>query len=182
MTILPLVIAPDPRLAVCSEPVDKVTDELRKFMDDMVETMHACDGIGLAAVQVGVHKRILVMDLSESEKRYESAGKKIGDVDLSEPIYMVNPEIIDESEEENIYEEGCLSFPEQRALVTRPKIVKIKYLDYHGKEQVMVCDELLATCVQHEIDHLNGVVFIDHVSKMKRDFILRKLKKLRNNL
>lgn len=178
MTVLPIVIAPDPRLSIRSEPVEKVTDELRKFMDDMLETMYESDGIGLAAVQVGVHKRILVMDLSESEKRYESAGKKIGDVDLSEPIYMVNPEIIEESEEKNSYEEGCLSFPEQRALVTRPKIVKIKYLDYHGKEQIMVCDELLATCVQHEMDHLNGVVFVDHVSKMKRDFIMRKLKKL----
>ncbi|PIR37316.1 MAG: peptide deformylase [Alphaproteobacteria bacterium CG11_big_fil_rev_8_21_14_0_20_39_49] len=179
MTVLPLVIAPDPRLAVCSEPVHEVTDGLRKFMDDMVETMHTCEGIGLAAVQVGVHKRILVMDLSESHKRYENAGEKIGDVDLSKPIYMVNPEIIEESEEENIYEEGCLSFPEQRALVTRPKVVKVKYLDYNGKEQIMECDELLATCVQHEIDHLNGVVFIDHVSKMKRDFIMRKVKKVK---
>lgn len=182
MTVLPLVVAPDPRLAVCSEPVDEVTDDLRKFMDDMVETMHACDGIGLAAVQVGVHKRILVMDLSESYKRYEETGEKIGNVDLSKPIYMVNPEIIDESEEKNVYEEGCLSFPEQRAMVTRPKIVKIKYLDYNGDEQVMECDELLSTCVQHEIDHLDGVVFIDHVSKMKRDMIMRKVKKVKKQL
>jgi len=182
MTVLPLVIAPDPRLAVCSEPVEEVTDEIRKFMDDMVETMHACDGIGLAAVQVGVHKRILVMDLSESSKRYEEAGEKIGNVDLSKPIFMVNPEVVDESEEENIYEEGCLSFPDQRALVTRPKIVKIKYLDYNGKEQIIECDELLSTCVQHEIDHLNGVVFIDHVSKMKRDMIMRKVKKVKKQL
>jgi peptide deformylase len=179
MTVLPLVIAPDPRLAVCSEPVDEVNDELRKFMDDMVETMHASDGIGLAAVQVGVHKRILVMDLSDSQKRYEDAGESIGDVDLSNPIYMINPEIIDESDEENIYEEGCLSFPDQRALVTRPKIVKVKYLDYNGDEQIIQCDELLSTCVQHEIDHLNGVVFIDHVSKMKHDFIMRKVKKVK---
>ena len=182
MTVLPLVIAPDPRLAICSEPVDEITDELRKFMDDMVETMHACDGIGLAAVQVGVHKRILVMDLSESQKRYEDSGDSIGDVDLSKPIYMVNPEIIEESEEENIYEEGCLSFPEQRALVTRPKVVKVKYLDYNGLEQVMECDELLGTCVQHEIDHLNGVVFIDHVSKMKHDFIMRKVKRIKKKI
>lgn len=179
MTILPLVVAPDPRLAICSEPVEAVTNEIRTLMDDMMETMHDHEGIGLAAVQVGVHKRILVMDLSESAKRYQDTDSKSCGVDISKPIYMVNPEIIEESDEENIYEEGCLSFPEQRAMVTRPKIVKVKFLDYHGKEQIMRCDGLLATCVQHEMDHLNGVVFIDHVSKLKRDMIMRKMKKLK---
>lgn len=167
MTVLPLVIAPDPRLAICSEPVEKVDDELRAFMDDMLETMYAEEGIGLAAVQVGVHKRILVMDLQiEGEKK---------------PVFVVNPEIIETSEELNEYEEGCLSFPEQRAKVIRPKRIKVKHLDYHGKEQVLECDELLATCIQHEMDHLNGVVFVDHVSKMRRDMILRKVKKLQKH-
>lgn len=168
MTILPLVIAPDPRLAVCSEAVEVVDDKLRKLMDDMLETMYAEEGIGLAAVQVGVHKRVLVMDLQREEN--------------NKPYFIVNPEIIEASEEENIYEEGCLSFPEQRAMVTRPKKVKVRHLDYQGNEQILECDELLATCIQHEIDHLNGVVFIDHVSRLKRDMILRKVKKLKKLL
>lgn len=179
MTILPLVIAPDPRLEVCSEPVAEVNDKIRKLIDDMLETMHHEDGIGLAAVQVGVHKRVLVMDLSDSQQRYEETTSDSCGVDISKPFCLVNPEIIESSEDENIYEEGCLSFPQQRALVTRPKTVKVKYLDYNGKEQVLECDGLLATCVQHEIDHLNGVVFIDHVSRLKRDVIMRKVKKLK---
>ncbi len=161
MTILPLVTAPDPRLLICSEKVTKIDDKLQKFMDDMVETMRHEEGVGLAAVQVGVHKRILVMEIAD--KVY----------------HLINPEIISASEEKNIYDEGCLSFPDQRALVTRPKIVKVKYLDYNGAEQVMECDELLATCVQHEIDHLNGIVFINHISKLKRDVIMRKVKKIK---
>ncbi len=165
MAILELVTAPDPRLSLCSQEVEKVTPELQKFMNDMVETMYAEDGIGLSAVQVGKHIRVLVMDFQED-------GKK-------NPIYMVNPVITKSSEDENIYEEGCLSFPGQRASVTRPKQVTVKYLDYYGKEQVMECDELLATCVQHEMDHLNGVVFIDHVSKLKREMIMRKVKKIK---
>lgn len=159
MTVLPLVIAPDPRLAVCSEPVEQVTDELRTLMDDMVETMRHEDGVGLAAVQVGVHKRILVMEID------------------GQVYHLVNPEIVESSEEQNIYEEGCLSFPSQRAMVTRPKRVKVTYLDYHGQPQTLECDELLATCVQHEIDHLNGVVFIDHVSRLKRDMIMQRMRK-----
>lgn len=175
--ILPLVTAPDPRLAICSEPVNEVNDEIRKLMDDMLETMYHEEGIGLAAVQVGVHKRILVMDLSDSSARYEETDSKECGVDISKPFFIVNPEIVESSEEENIYEEGCLSFPEQRALVTRPKKVRVKYLDYYGKPQVLECDGLLATCVQHEIDHLNGVVFIDRVPRIKRDMIMNKLRK-----
>lgn len=161
MTILPLVVAPDPRLLICSEPVDKVTNEIRQLMDDMVETMRHEDGVGLAAVQVGIHKRILVMEIDD--KLY----------------YVVNPEIITSSEDENIYEEGCLSFPKQRALVTRPKKVTVKCLGYQGEEQMIECDELLATCIQHEIDHLNGIVFIDHLSRLKKDTIMRKVQKLK---
>lgn len=179
MAILPLVTAPDPRLEICSEPVAEVTDAIRKFMDDMLETMRHEHGVGLAAVQVGVHKRILVMDLSDSKTRYDEVDGVSCGADISKPFFMVNPEIIESSDDQNIYEEGCLSFPEQRALVTRPKKVKVKYLDYYGKEQLLECDGLLATCVQHEMDHLNGVVFIDHVSKLKRDTIMRKVKKLK---
>ena len=182
MTVLPLVIAPDPRLSICSEPIDKVDDNIRKLMDDMVETMHENEGIGLAAVQIGVHKRVLVMDFSESSKRYEETEPSICGVDLTKPIYMANPEVISESKEQNIYEEGCLSFPTQSALVTRPKLVKVRYLDYNNNEQIMECDELLSTCVQHEIDHLNGIVFIDHLSKLKHDFIMKKVVKFKKRL
>lgn len=176
MALLPLVLAPDPRLSICSQAVDRVDDGIRKLMDDMLETMYKEEGIGLAAVQVGVHKRVLVMDLFDKAGRYDDAENTQKEPN---PIFMANPEIIYESEEENMYEEGCLSFPDQRAMVVRPKIVKVKYLDYNGDEKILECDDLLATCVQHEIDHLNGVVFIDHVSKLKRDMIIKKVKKLK---
>jgi len=164
VSVLPLVIAPDPRLAVCSGEVEEVNDEIRQLLDDMVDTMRHEDGVGLAAVQVGVHKRILVMEIDD------------------QVYHVINPEIIESSEEENIYDEGCLSFPGQRASVTRPKRVKVKFLDYDGKEQILECDELMATCIQHEIDHLNGVVFIDHVSKMKHDMVMNKMKKIKKKL
>lgn len=176
MAVLPLVIAPDPRLKKVSEPVEKVNDEIRKLMDDMLETMYDSNGIGLAAVQVGVHKRILVMDIEHGSSRYPDAKSE---QDHSEPYFIINPEILNESEEENTYEEGCLSFPGQYANVVRPKRVKLKYLDYDGNEQILEADELLSTCVQHEIDHLNGIVFIDHISTVKRDMIMRRLKKLK---
>lgn len=165
MTILPLVTAPDPRLSICSEEVTQVDDKMRQFMDDMLETMRHHDGIGLAAVQVGVHKRILVMEMEQEG--------------ILQQFFVVNPTIIATSEEENIYEEGCLSFPDQKAMVSRPRSITVHYLNYQGEEQVMECSGLLATCIQHEMDHLNGVVFIDHVSKMKRDMILRKVKKIK---
>ncbi len=174
MAVLPLVIAPDPRLKTVSKPVDAVDDELRAFMDDMLETMYAMNGIGLAAIQVGVAKRILVMDIGYGSERYEQQEDAEPE---RNPLFLINPEILEESEEDNTYEEGCLSFPGQYAKVTRPKRVTVKYLDYDGNEQVMECDELLSTCLQHEMDHLNGIVFVDHISKMKRDMILRKLKK-----
>lgn len=163
MTILPLVISPDPRLLVCSEAIskDEINDNLRTFLNDMVETMRCEEGVGLAAVQVGVHKRILVMEIND------------------EIYYLINPEIIFSSEEQNLFEEGCLSFPGQRSAVIRPKQVTVKYLDEFGLEQKLECDELLATCVQHEIDHLNGVVFVDRISKLKRDVIMRKMKKMK---
>lgn len=172
MAVLPLVVAPDPRLKEPSRPVDKVDDSLRRFMDDMLETMYASGGIGLAAVQVGTHKRILVMDIARGSKRYE--GSETG---KSEPLFLVNPEIVWTSDEDNVYEEGCLSFPGQYAEVRRPRLVRVRYLDYHGNEQALEADGLLATCVQHEMDHLNGVVFVDHISRVKRDIIMRRLDK-----
>ena len=176
MTILPLVICPDTRLKTMSKPVDKVNDATRAFLDDMVETMHAMNGIGLAAIQVGVPKRILVMDLGRGSSRYpeEDGGK-------SSPLYLINPKIISSSEELSPYEEGCLSFPGQYAEVWRPARVKVQYLDYLGKEQVLDAEGLLATCVQHEIDHLDGVTFVDHLSALKRDMIIRKVKKAQRN-
>ncbi len=172
MAVLPIVTAPDPRLKTPSKPVERVDDALRRLMDDMLETMYASGGIGLAAVQVGVHKRVLVMDIEHGSARYPDAGSG-----KSHPLFLVNPEIVESSEELNSYDEGCLSFPGQYAEVTRPKRVTIKYLDYNGAAQTLEADELLATCVQHEMDHLNGIVFVDHVSRLKRDMIMRKLKK-----
>lgn len=185
MTILPLVIAPDPRLKQKSLPVEKVDDTLRTFMDDMLETMYAMNGIGLAAVQVGVHKRILVMDVHARLHQHHHHHDHDGpcdhyhevEVEGANPLFLVNPEIIESSEEESAYEEGCLSFPGQYAEVTRPAYVKMKYLDYDGKERVMEAEGILATCVQHEMDHLDGITFVDHISRMKRDMILRKLTK-----
>lgn len=181
MTIRPIIAVPDPRLKQVSEPVEAVTDDLRLLMDDMVETMHDAKGIGLAAIQVDVSKRIIVMDLSpsnsaedgESEDRYDLSELK------DEPIrYFVNPEIVWTSEEMNNYQEGCLSVPGFYDDVERPQACKVTYLDYQGEPQELNCDGLLATCIQHEMDHLNGVVFLDHLSRLKRDMIVKKLRKL----
>ena len=181
MTIRPIIAVPDPRLKQVSEPVEAVTDDLRLLMDDMVETMHDAKGIGLAAIQVGVGKRVIVMDLSpsdsaedgESEDRYDLSELK------DEPIrYFVNPEIVWTSEEMNNYQEGCLSVPGFYDDVERPQACKVTYLDYQGHPQELDCDGLLATCIQHEMDHLNGVVFLDHLSRLKRDMIVKKLRKL----
>ena len=162
MAVLEIIKAPDDRLKQKAEPVDKVDDDLRAFIDDMFDTMYDNQGIGLAATQVGDLRRVLVLDVDQQE----------GD---KNPMVFVNPEIIAESEEQNTYLEGCLSFPGQYAEVKRPKFVTIKYLDYDGNEQSVEADELLATCIQHEIDHLNGVVFVDHLSRLKRDMIIKKL-------
>lgn len=170
MAILELLVYPDERLRQKAKPVEKVDKEIQKLMDDMLETMYHEEGIGLASIQVGVPKRVIVMDIGRGSKRYEGVDEK-----KSNPIQMANPEVIWESDEKNCYDEGCLSFPEQYSEVERPKRVKVKYLDYNNKEQVLECDELLATCVQHEIDHLDGIVFIDHISAVKRDMIKRKL-------
>ena len=165
MAILPILVAPHPVLKTKCKPVDEVTPELAKLMDDMLQTMYDAPGIGLAAPQVGVPKRILVMDVARSDE-------------APQPLKMANPEIIWESEEHAVYEEGCLSFPEQYADVERPARVRVRYLDENNKKQEIDADGLLATCVQHEMDHLEGIVFVDHLSILKRNMILRKLKKI----
>jgi peptide deformylase len=168
MTVLPIVIAPDPRLKTPSQPVMEITPEIHRLMDDMLDTMYAAKGIGLSAVQVGVLKRIIVVDVEQREEE-----------GTRHPIKMINPEIIGETEELNLYNEGCLSFPGQYSEVERPEAIRVRYLDEHGQQQVIEADGLLATCIQHEIDHMNGVVFVDHLSRVKRDVILRKVQKAR---
>lgn len=164
MTIRPIIVIPDPRLKQRSEPIEAVTDEIRRLAEDMLETMYAAPGIGLAAVQIGVLKRLVVLDVSREgeEKR---------------PMVFINPEIVWASEETSTYEEGCLSIPEYYEEVERPARVRVRYLDLDGKQQEMEADGLLATCLQHEIDHLDGVLFIDHLSKLKRDRVMRKFTK-----
>jgi peptide deformylase len=164
MAIREILTAPDPRLRQASLPVARVDDETRALMDDMLETMYEAQGIGLAAIQVNVAKRIIVIDLAkEGEARA--------------PIYFVNPEIIDPSEETSLYQEGCLSVPDFYEEVERPARCRVRFLDYRGEPQTLDAEGLLATCIQHEMDHLNGVLFIDRISRLKRDRIIRKLKK-----
>ncbi|QIG50047.1 peptide deformylase [Nordella sp. HKS 07] len=159
-----LIILPDPLLRTVSKPVKTVDTATRKLMDDMLETMYEAPGIGLAAVQIGVPQRVVVIDVSkEGEER--------------QPLFLVNPEISWSSDEESDYEEGCLSIPEFYDMVTRPKEVTVRYLDRQGEAREMQCGGVLATCVQHEVDHLNGVLFIDYISKLKRDRVVRKFAK-----
>ena len=168
MAIRPIITAPDPILKQVSQPVDRVDDTLRALMDDMLETMYDAPGIGLAAIQVGVPKRVIVMDLAMREEGEDPA-----------PRYFVNPEITVTTGDMATYNEGCLSVPEQFAEVDRPATCTINYLDYDGTARETRADGLLATCIQHEMDHLNGILFIDHLSRMKRDMIVRKLVKAR---
>ena len=164
MAIRKILTAPDQRLREISKPVEAVDDELRALMDDMLETMYDAPGIGLAAIQVGVPLRVIVMDLAPEEEPRE-------------PRFFVNPVILDPSEESSLYEEGCLSVPEFFDEVERPSRCRVRYLDYDGQEQMLEAEGLLATCIQHEMDHLEGVLFIDHLSRLKRERILKKLKK-----
>jgi peptide deformylase len=171
MAILPIIETPDPRLREKSAPVETVDDRLRKLIDDMFETMYAAPGIGLAAVQVGVPKRLLVIDLQEPE---EEGGEPVRD-----PRVFVNPEILDTSDTLQTYNEGCLSVPEMYAEVERPDRIRARWLDRDGKRREEELDGLLAICLQHEMDHLEGILFIDHLSRLKRDMILKKLAKAR---
>jgi len=178
MAILPIQIAPHPVLKRVADPVDKIDDKIRKLMDNMLETMYNAPGIGLAAPQIRESVRIMVVDVDQPREDDDVppdaatiAKRRV------KPRFFINPEIIWSSDEPNVYEEGCLSLPGQYAEVERPKIIRVKYLDYDGKPQELEADGLLATCVQHEIDHLDGILFVDHLSSLKRDMVLRKLKK-----
>ncbi|MEO5612012.1 MAG: peptide deformylase [Sphingomicrobium sp.] len=173
MAILPIVEVPDPRLRQISAPVEKVTAQTRALIADMFETMYDAPGIGLAAIQVGVPLRILVMDLHEPE---EEGGEPVND-----PRVFINPEILTHSNEEVPYLEGCLSVPDQYAEVERPDHIRARWLDEKGKQHEEQLDGLLATCLQHEMDHLEGILFIDHLSRLKREMVLKKLAKMRKD-
>jgi peptide deformylase len=164
MTVREIIKLPDKRLRLVSEPVKRIDASLRKLVEDMFETLYAAPGIGLAGIQVGVAKRVIIMDLSKKD-------------DTRKPEVFINPEITWASEEKSSYEEGCLSIPEYYEEVERPAVVKVKYLDLEGKAREVEAGGLLATCLQHEIDHLNGILFIDHISKLKRDRVTKKFAK-----
>ncbi len=171
MAILPIIEAPDPRLKVISTPVDAVDDALRALIADMFETMYDAPGIGLAAIQVGVAKRVLVIDLQEKD---EETGSVVRD-----PKVFINPVLSEPSAEMSVYNEGCLSVPEQYADVERPASIRAQWLDEQGKAHDRRLDGMIATCLQHEMDHLEGILFIDHLSRLKRDMLLKKLSKMR---
>ena len=164
MSIKTILTEPNKILRQISKPVEKVGDEERELMKDMLETMYSAKGIGLAAIQIGIPKRIIVMDLSKEEN------KKL-------PMYFVNPVITEKNNEKKTYEEGCLSVPNQFAEIDRPNKCKVEYLDFDGNKQTIQAEGLLATCIQHEIDHLEGILFIDYLSKLKKEMIIKKLSK-----
>ncbi len=169
MTIRKILTEPDPFLRQKSTKVEIVDDKIRSLMDDMLETMYAAPGIGLAAIQIGVPKRVIVIDLARDEEK-------------KTPLYFINPEIITNSKNDATYEEGCLSVPGQFAEISRPDKCKVKFLDYNGEEKILETDGLLATCIQHEIDHLEGILFIDYLSKLKKSMIIKKLSKNKKSL
>ena len=168
MAVKPILTEPNKLLRQTSKLVEKVTEVEQKLMDDMLDTMYAANGIGLAAIQIGIPKRIIVMDLSK-------------DLEKKEPRYFVNPIIKNKNSKKITYEEGCLSVPNQFAEIDRPSQCDVEYLDYNGKKKVLNAKGLLATCIQHEIDHLEGILFIDYLSKLKRSMIIKKLSKLKPN-
>ena len=188
MAVLPIYVVPQPVLKKSAAAVDAVTTEIKQLVDDMIDTMYAARGIGLAAPQVGVSQRVIVMDVDQKRADGADHDEDSEDDDDDTPLVkgkvqvFINPEVVWESEELNVYEEGCLSIPGQYAPVERPKQVRVKYMALDGSAQEIEADGLLATCLQHEIDHINGVLFIDHISSLKRDMLLRKLKKhIRDN-
>ena len=186
MKILPLITAPDPFLKKVSKPVEAVDNELREFMKNMVATMYEENGIGLASVQVGVLKRVLVMDIDyeiDDHGHHHHGAEDCSGVRVknANPQYFINPEIIEFSKNDSVFNEGCLSFPGARAEVIRPESIKLKYLDFNGEKQVKEFDGISATCLQHEIDHLNGITFVDKISPIKREMILKRMKKIKQN-
>lgn len=165
MAVLDILVAPHPVLKQKAKPVDKVDARIAKLMDDMVETMYAAKGIGLAAPQIGILERVIVVDVHDKDEK-------------PNPIRLANPEIVWKSDDTSVCEEGCLSVPDQYAEVTRPSSVRVRYLDENNETREIEADGMLATCIQHEIDHLNGVLFVDYLSMLKRNMILRKVQKM----
>jgi len=165
MSIKKILIEPNKLLRQVSKRVEKIGDDEKALMDDMLETMYDAPGIGLAAIQIGVPKRIIVMDISKDENK-------------KEPRYFVNPVIKNRNDEKAKYEEGCLSVPDQFAEIERPKACEVEYWDYYGEKKLLKADGLLATCIQHEMDHLEGILFIDYLSKLKKSIIIKKLSKI----
>ena len=163
MALIPIITIPDPALRKVAAPVPEITDGIQQLLTDMAETMYAAPGIGLAAPQINISQRLIVMDCGKDE--------------TPELFKMINPEIINRSDELAVLEEGCLSIPDQTADVERPAVVEVKYTDIAGDEKRLTCEGLLAACVQHEVDHLDGVLFIDHISRLKRDMIVRRFMK-----
>jgi peptide deformylase len=168
MAKLDIIIAPDPRLKVKCKPVAKVDASIRRLMDDMLDTMYAAPGIGLAAPQVGVAKRVIVVDIAREGEP-------------PQPHRMANPELVWVSDEDAVYSEGCLSLPEHYADVVRPAAIRVRYLDHENEVRELEASGLLATCIQHEMDHLDGILFVDHISALKRNMILRKLLKAKKS-
>ena len=168
MSVKKILTEPNKLLRQISKSVDKVGDAERTLMDDMLDTMYDAPGIGLAAIQIGVPKRIIVMDISRDENK-------------KEPMYFVNPVIKNKNLEKSTYEEDCLSVPNQFAEIERPNTCEVEYLDYDGKQQLLKAKGLLATCIQHEMDHLEGILFIDYLSKLKKSMIIKKLSKIKPN-
>jgi peptide deformylase len=164
MTVKSILTEPNKILRQISKPIDQVTKEDQNLMDDMLETMYSANGIGLAAIQIGIPKRIIVMDISK-------------DKNIKEPMYFVNPIIKEKNLNKSIYEEGCLSVPDQFAEIERPSTCEVQYLDYDGIKKILKAEGILATCIQHEIDHLEGILFIDYLSKLKKSIIIKKLSK-----
>ena len=167
MAVKKIITEPNKLLRQISKNIEKITEEDQKLMDDMLETMYAANGIGLAAIQIGIPKRIIVMDISKD-------GNK-------NPMFFVNPTIKNKDKEKTTYEEGCLSVPNYFAEVDRPKYCEVEYLNYNGENKILKADGLLATCIQHEMDHLEGILFIDYLSKLKKTMIVKKLSKRKNN-
>ena len=167
MTVKTILTEPNPILRQISKPVKSVGAEEKKLMDDMLETMYAANGIGLAAIQIGIPKRIIVMDLSKDKNK-------------KEPKFFVNPVIKNKDKSNSTYEEGCLSVPNQFAEIDRPKKCEVEYLDYNGNKKILKAEGLLATCIQHEMDHLEGILFIDYLSKLKKSMIIKKLSKVKS--
>ena len=167
MAVKTIITEPNKLLRQISKPIESVGKQEQQLMNDMLDTMYDANGIGLAAIQIGIPKRIIVMDIGKEKKR--------------EPRYFVNPVIMNKNSIKNTHEEGCLSVPEQFAEIDRPSKCEVEYLDYNGKKQLLKADGLLATCIQHEMDHLEGILFIDYLSKLKKSMIIKKLSKLKSN-